>query len=80
MGLFESLCGEWIRWRRHNTNPGYQVEPMFLQADQPIRLQYSRQISLIDYMLTVRWWRQEAKWRNDHDECDDEKPSDDQSW
>jgi hypothetical protein len=31
-------------------------------------------------MLSVRRWRQEAKWRNAHDECDDKKPSDDQSW
>ena len=38
-----------------------------------------KRISLIDYMLSVRWWRQEAKWRNAHDECDDKKPSDDQS-
>jgi hypothetical protein len=39
-----------------------------------------KRISLIDYMLSVRWWRQEAKWRNTHDECDDKKPSDVQAW
>jgi len=25
MGLFEFDVGEWICWRRRNTNPGYQV-------------------------------------------------------
>ena len=46
MVLFEFVVGEWIfRWRQ-NTNPGYQVKPIFLQADQPIRLQYSHQIKL----------------------------------
>jgi len=25
MGLFEFVVGEWICWRRYNTNPCYQV-------------------------------------------------------
>jgi len=25
MGLFEFVVGEWICWRRHYTNLGYQV-------------------------------------------------------
>jgi len=25
MGLFEFVCGEWIRWWRHNTNPDHHI-------------------------------------------------------
>jgi len=46
MLLFEFVAGEWICWWRHYSNLGYQVKPVFLQADQPIRLQYSPQINL----------------------------------
>ena len=61
MGLFEFVVSGWICWRRHNTNPGYQVWPMLLQADQPIRMQYSYQIKLflinvyICYRYTREW-------------------------
>jgi hypothetical protein len=48
MGLFEFVIGRWIFWWHHNTNPGNQVPPIFLQADQPIRLQYSHQIKLLN--------------------------------
>ena len=36
MERFEFVVGEWICSRRHNTNPGNQILPMLLQADQPI--------------------------------------------
>ena len=44
-----SLANEYV-WPRLNTNQGYQVEPMLLQAAQPIRLQYSHQIKLLSYI------------------------------
>jgi hypothetical protein len=53
MWLFEFVVGEWISWWRHNTNPGYQYSKNFLQADQPIRLQYSNQIKLLDMKLFI---------------------------
>jgi len=51
MELFEFVVSEWIYWWRHNTNPGYQVQPFFLQEDQPIWLQYSHQIKLFKNAL-----------------------------
>jgi len=29
MSLVEFVVGEWIRWWRYNTDPGYQVLPTF---------------------------------------------------
>ena len=46
IGLFEFVVADWICWWRHNTNPGCQVQPIFLQANQPIRMQYSDQIKI----------------------------------
>jgi hypothetical protein len=61
MWLFQFVVGGWICWRRHNINPGYQVWAMLLQAEQPIRMQYSHQIKLflinvyICYKYTKEW-------------------------
>ena len=46
MGLFEFVVEEWICWRRHNTNPEYQVKPILPQVNRPIRFRYSHQINL----------------------------------
>jgi hypothetical protein len=48
MWLLEFVIGEWICWWRHFTNPVIKYNQNVLQAEQPIRLQYSNQIKLLN--------------------------------
>jgi hypothetical protein len=47
MERYEFVVVEYICWWRHNTNQVIKYNKNVLQADRPIRLQYSNQIKLI---------------------------------
>ena len=50
MQRYEFVGGEYICWWCHNTNQVIKYSTNFIQADRPIRLQYSNQIKLIKFI------------------------------